>query len=519
MRLGQSALSNRGDKIAGVLSSAPQSYTQCLLNSTMSYESLFERLSAHGQEQLVKYWPELNENEREQLAREIGQLDLVEINEIFRRGMDSAKVIEKLEEELKPIPQTHYECVPNMSRSKIEGYETIGFSEITENKVGVLLLAGGQATRLGFGHPKGMYDVGLPSHKTLFQIQAERIVRLQRMAAKKIGKEGKITWYIMTSEHTMGPTADFFKKHNYFGLEEENIVFFEQGRLPCFDFDGKILLDEKYHLATAPDGNGGLYRALKSQEILDDIARRGIQHLHAHSVDNILIKVADPVFIGYCKVKNADCAAKVVQKSSPSEAVGVVCKVGGSYKVVEYSELTTEASERRNPDGRLTFSAGNICNHYFSAEFLQKICGYESKLKLHIAKKKIPYVDDNGVRQKPSEPNGVKMEKFIFDVFEFAENFICLEVARDVEFSALKNNDAAEKDCPSTAREDLFRLHRQYIKAAGGILENNVNVEISPILSYGGEDLEEFVKDVVFTETPFHLKSSEDTTNGVNGTY
>ncbi|XP_048002556.1 UDP-N-acetylhexosamine pyrophosphorylase-like protein 1 [Leguminivora glycinivorella] len=486
----------------------------------MSYEDLFSQLKCHGQEHLIKYWPELSENEREQLAGELRKIDFVETNEIFHRAMESSKVIaEKLDDDLKPIPQSHYEAVPSLSREKIEEYENLGFREISEGKVGVLLLAGGQATRLGFGHPKGMYNVGLPSQKTLFQIQAERIVRLQKMAEERTGKEGKITWYIMTSEHTMAPTAEFFKDHSFFGLEEENIVFFEQGRLPCFDFNGKILLDEKYQLASAPDGNGGLYRALKTQGMLDDISKRGVEHLHAHSVDNILIKVADPVFIGYCLSRNADCAAKVVQKSSPSEAVGVVCRVNGHYKVVEYSELSDEAAERRNPDGRLTFSAGNICNHYFSSEFLKKISNFESKLKLHVAKKKIPYVDENGIRQKPTEPNGIKMEKFIFDVFEFAEKFICLEVARDVEFSALKNADAAGKDCPSTARQDLLRLHRKYIREAGGIIEDNVDVEISPLLSYGGENIEDLVKNEVFTISPFHLKSMEESaTNGVNGT-
>lgn len=487
----------------------------------MSYEKLYERLSSHGQEHLIKYWPELSDKEREQLAGEIGKLDWEEVNEVFRRATEATKIIlEKLDDDLKPIPHTHYESVPSLSNDKIDEYESIGLQEISESRVGVLLLAGGQATRLGFGHPKGMYDVGLPSHKTLFQIQAERILRVQQMAAEKYGKEGTITWYIMTSQHTKGPTADFFKSNSFFGLNKDDIIFFDQGRLPCFDFEGKVLLDEKYHLSSAPDGNGGLYKALKTQGILQDIVSRGVEHLHAHSVDNILVKVADPVFIGYCTSKNADCAAKVVQKSSPSEAVGVVCLVNGHYKVVEYSELTDEAAERKNPDGRLTFSAGNICNHYFSADFLSKICNFETKLKLHIAKKKIPFIDTNGIRQKPNEPNGIKMEKFIFDVFEFAENFICLEVARECEFSALKNADSAKKDCPSTARQDLLTLHRKYIREAGGNIGDNVEVEISPLLSYGGENLADLVKGEDLTISPFHLKSmNESTANGVNGNH
>lgn len=355
-------------------------------------------------------------------------------------------------------------------------------------------MAGGQGTRLGFSHPKGMYDIGLPSHKSLFRVQGERIRKLQELAKKLTGKDGHITWYIMTSEHTMHPTRAYFEEHHFFGLRDEDIVMFEQGSLPCFDFEGKILLDEKDHISKAPDGNGGLYRALRDQGILADMNRRGVKYLHAHSVDNILIKVADPIFVGYCAKQNADCAAKVVEKSSPNEAVGVVCMVDGKYQVVEYSEITQKTAEMRNSDGRLTFSAGNICNHLFSAAFLNKIGStFEKELKLHVAKKKIPFVDNSGKRVTPEKPNGIKIEKFVFDVFEFAENFVTVEVPRDEEFSALKNADSAGKDCATTSRKDIYHLHKKYIEQAGGSVEGT-EVEISPLLSYAGEGLEAIVK-------------------------
>jgi UDP-N-acetylglucosamine/UDP-N-acetylgalactosamine diphosphorylase len=353
-----------------------------------------------------------------------------------------------------------------------------------------------------------MYDVGLPSGKSLFRVQAERIRKLQDLASKKFpGQDGHITWYIMTSEHTMLPTKMYFKEHNYFGLREGNIQFFEQGSLPCFDFEGKILLDQKHRIAKAPDGNGGLYRALRDCGKLEDMKRRNIKFLHAHSVDNILIKVADPIFIGYCVKQGADCAAKVVEKSHPNEAVGVVCMVDGRYQVVEYSEITQKTAEKRNSDGRLTFNAGNICNHYFNAEFLDKIGStYERELKLHVAKKKIPFVDNSGKRVTPDKPNGIKIEKFVFDVFEFAENFATVEVAREVEFSALKNADSAGKDCATTARRDIYNLHRKYILEAGGCVEEKVEeIEISPLLSYAGEGLKSFVEDKVFN-APIHLQ-------------
>lgn len=374
-------------------------------------------------------------------------------------------------------------------------------------------MAGGQGTRLGFAHPKGMYDINLPSKKSLFRVQGERIRKLQELANSRFpGKDGHITWYIMTSEHTMLPTKKYFKENNFFGLREENIHMFEQGSLPCFDFDGKILLDQKHRISKAPDGNGGLYRALRDSGKLEDMKLRNIKYLHAHSVDNILIKVADPVFIGYCVKQNADCAAKVVEKSHPNEAVGVVCVVdGGKYQVVEYSEITQKTAEKRNSDGRLTFSAGNICNHLFTSDFLNKIGStFERELKLHVAKKKIPFIDNSGKRITPDKPNGIKIEKFVFDVFEFAENFVTVEVARDVEFSALKNADNVGKDCASTARKDVYNLHRKYIENAGGKIEEHVEeVEISPLLSYAGEGLEPLVKGKVFNY-PVYLASPSE---------
>lgn len=358
-----------------------------------------------------------------------------------------------------------------------------------------------------------MYDVGLQSRKTLFRLQAERILKLEELAFDATGRKGVITWYIMTSEHTIQPTYDYFMANNYFGLKKENVIFFEQGSLPCFEYDGKIILDQKHRIARAPDGNGGIYRALKQQGILEDLTKRGVMYLHAHSVDNILIKVADPVFIGYCVKEDADCAAKVVEKSSPTEAVGVVAIVDGKYQVVEYSEISAKTAEMRNSDGRLTFNAGNICNHFFSASFLHKIGStFEQELKLHVAKKKIPFVDNSGKRLTPEKPNGIKIEKFVFDVFEFARKFVAMEVPRDQEFSALKNADAAGKDCPSTARSDLYSLHKKYVEAAGGIVHGE-ECEISPFISYAGENLNALVEGKSFT-TPLYLRSNRDTEAG-----
>lgn len=251
---------------------------------------------------------------------------------------------------------------------------SLGLQQIADGRVAALLLAGGQGTRLGVSDPKGMFDVGLPSNKTLYQLQGERLRRLCHLARDLTGKDCAIPWYIMTSEQTKEPTDAFFTDRSYFGLNPSDVFIFEQQTLPCFTPDGKIILDTTHSVARAPDGNGGLYDALRECNVLQDMRRRGVQYVHVYGVDNILVKIADPTFVGYCVQKGADAGAKVVEKSHPSEAVGIICKVKGEFQVVEYSEITPAVAEARNQDdGRLTFNAGSICNHFFTVDFLHSV--------------------------------------------------------------------------------------------------------------------------------------------------
>lgn len=466
-------------------------------------------LERHGQQHLLQFWDELSDNEKENLLKDIQDIDVEEVVGFYRRAIDSP-VQEKLDGLLQPVPEDVYGSVARSNADVLADLEEEGLRQISESKVGVLLLAGGMGTRLGVSYPKGMYDIGLPSHKPLFQVQAERIRKLQNMAKARFGRRCAIPWYIMTSDATMENTAKFFEKNNYFGLEKQNIVMFEQGMMPCFTLDGKIILDEKSSVSRSPDGNGGLYRALRDRQVLADMTRRGVRYLHAHSVDNILVKVADPVFVGFCVQRGADCGAKVVEKTIPNEPLGVVCSVNGAFQVVEYSEITPATAARRNPDGRLTFHAGNICNHFFTTEFLLNVANeHEAQLKLHVAHKKIPFVNEAGERITPSEPNGIKIEKFVFDVFLFAKNLVMWEVPREEEFSAIKNGEGSSKDNAATARVAVTSLHRQYVERAGGTVQGDGLVEISPLLSYGGEGLEAAVQGKVL-DTPLLLSAPEE---------
>lgn len=480
------------------------------------FNSVLALLKKYDQEHIVKFWEKLSETEKSMLLQDIREINIPEVVGMFNTTVENMNVNQqKLDDKMNPIPAELYGAVSRCPKEILMNYEQIGLEQISQGKVGVLLMAGGQGTRLGVNYPKGMYDIGLPSHKSLFRIQGERIRCLIKLANKKYESCKGLPWFIMTSEHTMEATRTYFNDNNYFGLDEKKIVFFEQYMLPAFTFDGKIIMKGICKISKSPDGNGGIYKALRDRNILNVIKKFGVQYLHAYSVDNILVKVADPIFIGYCISKNAECGAKVIEKAYPSEPLGVVCEVDGKFQVVEYSEITDNTAEKQNPDGHLTFSAGNICNHFFTLDFLNDIAHrYNNKLKLHVAKKKISYVDDDGNECKPEKPNGIKMEKFIFDVFEFCNRLAVWEVERDEEFSALKNADVpGGKDNSRTSRLDVFSLHRKFVENAGGqFVRDNIECEISPLLSYAGEDLKHLVDGKIF-DSILELKSSEEITN------
>ncbi|XP_023083362.2 UDP-N-acetylhexosamine pyrophosphorylase-like protein 1 isoform X3 [Piliocolobus tephrosceles] len=496
-----------------------------------SEQDVRARLQRAGQEHLLRFWAELAPESRAALLAELALLEPEALREHCRRAAEACARPHGpppgLAERLRPLPA---ERVGRASRSDPETrrrWEEEGFRQIALNKVAVLLLAGGQGTRLGVTYPKGMYRVGLPSQKTLYQLQAERIRRVEQLADERHGTRCTVPWYVMTSEFTLGPTAEFFREHNFFHLDPANVVMFEQRLLPAVTFDGKVILERKDKVAMAPDGNGGLYCALEDHKILEDMERRGVEFVHVYCVDNILVRLADPVFIGFCVLQGADCGAKVVEKAYPEEPVGVVCQVDGVPQVVEYSEISPDTAQLRASDGGLLYNAGNICNHFFTRGFLKAVTReFEPLLKPHVAVKKVPYVDEEGNLVKPLKPNGIKMEKFVFDVFRFAKNFAAFEVLREEEFSPLKNAEPAGRDSPRTSRQALLAQHYRWALQAGarfldahgawlpelpGLPPNGdppAICEISPLVSYSGEGLEVYLQGREF-QSPFILDEDQ----------
>lgn len=389
-----------------------------------------------------------------------------------------------------------------------------GMRAISRGEVAALVLAGGQGTRLGFAGPKGKFDIGLPSHRTLFQLMAERIRKLSMLAEDGTGSSSKdnyscaIPFYVMTSPLNHDETESFFRENEYFGLGSNNVYFFRQGMLPCLNAEGKIIMESAGVVAMAPDGNGGIYPSLQSSGALDDMREHGVKYLHVFSIDNALVKPADPVFIGYCLSVNADCGNKVVWKAHAHEQVGVLASRNKCPCIVEYSEITREMAEKLDKStGRLVYGAANICNHFYTLEFIHETILPRMGNLYHLAHKKIPFYDPvSGQTVTPNANNGFKLESFIFDVFPLSQRMAVLDVERSEEFAPVKNKAGSPSDSPDSARGMLSKLAQKWITDAGGKLTGDLAsvCEISPLTSYAGEGLEAIAKDKE-TVCPFNF--------------
>jgi UDP-N-acetylglucosamine/UDP-N-acetylgalactosamine diphosphorylase len=489
--------------------------------SDIEIKALKTRFDNAGQGHVFKFFNVIPEQEQIEFLNQIINIDVENLNVIYDKAIEGAAAASSnAQNDLKPLSQDVFDSVLKQDASTLKEWELIGLEKIAQGKVAVILMAGGQGTRLGSSAPKGCYDISLPSGKTLFQLQAERILKVQHLAQKHRKEQDPaetiIPWYIMTSGPTNKPTFDYFKKNNFFGLKEENVIFFEQGVLPCLTMDGKIILESKGKIAVAPDGNGGIYKAVLDKGVIQSLKNRGVEYSHCYCVDNCLARVADPIFIGYCISKGTDCGVKVVGKAAPEEPVGVVCVRNGKYGVVEYSEISNETAHERHADGSLKYGAANIANHFFSTAFLERVPSFQAELEYHIAKKKIKYTDlETGEQISPKANSGMKLECFVFDVFPYAQNMSVLEVDRIEEFSPLKNAPGTSADCPETSRRDIVSQHVRFIENAGGKVVGNTKdcenllFEISPCVSYSGEGLEHLVRGKS-VRTPATIESLED---------
>ena len=329
--------------------------------------------------------------------------------------------------------------------SKKEEFKATGLDAIKNCKVGAILLAGGQGTRLGFDKAKGMYNIGVNKELYIF----EQLIRNLQKVTDEAG--AYVPFYVMTSDKNDADTRAFFAEHNYFGYNSDFVKFFVQEMVPAVDFDGNVLIEAEDSLAMSPNGNGGWFSSLLKAGLGEDLKEKGVEWLNVFAVDNVLQQIADPVFVGATIQSGCVSGAKVVRKCDPYERVGALCLEDGKPSIIEYYELTPEMAEATNEAGSLLYGFGVILNYLFSVEKLIEIA--EKQLPLHIVEKKVPYIDENGVFVKPETPNAYKFETLILDMVYMMDNCLSFEVEREKEFAPVKN--ATGVDSVESARELL----------------------------------------------------------------
>lgn len=451
---------------------------------------------------------------------QLDKFDLEYINSIFRETVaaDAKRLsAEDAAAEMEALPAASLAKLAESAPADVDAWRATGLDAVARGELAALVLAGGQGTRLGFAKPKGEYNLQLPSLKTLFRVQADRILRVRALAAERAGKdiaEVRLPLYVMTSPMTDADTRAYFAEQKNFGLGgEDGVFFFQQGTLPCLTDDGKIMLESASKVAEAPDGNGGIYRGLHLSGAMAHMDAAGVKFVHAFAVDNAVCKVADPVFAGYCVANGADVGSKVCWKVAPEEAVGVLCKKGGRFAVVEYSDMADALKELRDESGELTYGAGNVCIHFYTTDFLREKCSPDALPRdYHLARKKIPYAHEETGETVPkselSGNTGVKLESFIFDVFPASESMASLVVDRAAEFSPVKNAPGTAVDSPDSARLIFSELHKGWLAAAGAAVEGDALGEVSALVSYAGEGLGAFAGKTL--QTPFLVRRADE---------
>lgn len=452
---------------------------------------LTERLQRYGQEHLLRWWGELTSAERERFAAELERVDFERIAGLCRGRAEPAGRSDETPADKARRAASPRELI-RLQRTKDEREEwrraeRRGRELLSSGKVGAILVAGGQGTRLGFPHPKGMFAIGPVSGKSLFQLFFESLQARSRSAG------ATIPYYIMTSDATHEETVAFLEAHRYFGSNPRDVRIFRQGNMPAADAaTGRLLLEEKGRLSLSPDGHGGLLEALSRQDLLEDMRSRGIEFLYYHQVDNPTAIICDPVFLGFHELRRSSVSTKVVAKRSPEEKMGVAVEVDGRTQIIEYSDLPDEVARRTDTRGNLELWAGSTAMHVFSRAFLQELIDTGNELPFHLAHKKVPYLDENGRPVEPEEPNALKFERFIFDVLPRADCALVLEADRGREFNPVKNADGA--DSPKTSRAALVALHREWLLDASARIGEDVPVEISPLFAQNSDELRKKLK-------------------------
>ena len=446
-------------------------------------------LARHGQEHLLAFYDELSPEGQQGLLGQLAGLDFAAIDGMIDRYV-RRPVEPTVPDDLEPAP--YYPREPGETYDA-EHYRNVGRELLRAGKVAAFCVAGGQASRLGWSGPKGTFPATVVTGKPLFRVLAEQVV------ASRNRYGAVIPLYILTSPLNDAATRAFMQDNNCFGLRRRNLFMFPQGLLPSFEIgSGRMLLADRGTVAMNPDGHGGSLRAMAASGALADMRARGIEHISYFGVDNPLVKVIDPLFLGLHAAapdSSAEMSSKMVPKTDPDEKVGVFCRRSGKTTIVEYINLPRELAEQRDGDDRLRFGSGSIAVHIISVKLVEQLTGGDTfALPLHAARKIVPHVDpDTGERLDPETPNAVKLESFVFDALPQARSSIVYETSRTEEFAPIKN--ANGPDSPATSHQLQSDRSGAWIESYGVTVPRTEDghvdaaIELSPLTALEREDL------------------------------
>ncbi|MDR1011812.1 MAG: UDPGP type 1 family protein [Opitutaceae bacterium] len=471
----------------------------------MATPEIIEAFQRAGQGHVFAFHDELDAAARERLLADAAEIDLAEIARLHKTLVAGNASFAASLDGLTPAP---YEPLPEHGGDPAAwaAAKTAGETALRAGRVAAFVVAGGQGTRLGYDGPKGTYPVTPLRKKTLFQVFAEKI----RAAGLRYGKP--IHWFIMTSHANHAATEKFFRDNNHFGLSPARVHLFRQGRMPAVDLQGKILLETKSTIAMSPDGHGGSLRALQRSGALDIMQREGIDTLSYFQVDNPLIRIIDPAFIGWHHLRHSEMSSKMIPKAYAGEKIGHFCMQNNRLIVIEYSDLPVAMQRETDPAGKLRYIAGSIAIHILDTNFIRRMAagGPGVELPFHRADKKIPAIDAAGNPVKPVKPNGVKFEMFVFDAVPHAKNSVIIETLRANDFSPVKNAEGL--DSPKTCREDQLRQFARWLNASDAAIETDPTglpkpvIEVSPLFGYDEDS---------FTESWTRLPAKPTITDGL----
>ena len=439
-------------------------------------------LEKHGQTHLLQFWDDLNADQQQRLTDQINKIDFDLIGSLQNQNADQQSWGDLASRAVVPLAITLEDLADEKS---FNAARTAGRDALANGELGMVLVAGGQGSRLGFDHPKGMYPIGPVSDATLYQIHFEKVMA----RAEQFG--APVPMYVMTSPPTHDETTAFLEQHKFFGMNPYHVRIFCQGTMPAVDDNGKLLLADKHVVFESPNGHGGTLAGLVDSGCLDHVRSLGVKHLFYGQVDNPLIQICDPAMVGYHINSGSEMTSQVVRKSDPLQKVGNVVDVDGRVQIIEYSDLPDENAHEVDENGNLKLWAGSIAVHIFSVDFLQRCSSRAETLPFHRARKKVPFVDSSGDLVKPAQPNATKFERFIFDLLPFAKNSIVCEVDAGDGFCALKNAPPAPAETEEHVRQAISDLHCRWLKQAKVEVSGGVKVEISPLYAVDEESVKE----------------------------